>query len=263
LNSLIFDIRRYSIHDGPGIRTTIFFKGCPLRCKWCHNPESQESGVEQVDVLKVLDGKSFETKMAVGRWQSAEDIIKEIKKDEIFYLESGGGITFSGGEPLMQPEALLELLAYCRKNNYHTAVDTCGHAEPSVLSQVMELADLWLFDLKLVDDAKHIEYTGVSNELALKNLETLAGAGKSIIIRLPLIPGITDTGKNLEDIAKQMKKLDLTQIDLLPYHAIARDKYRRLGKEYLLEGVKEVDESEIDEIMNFFAVKGFAVGIGG
>ena len=263
MNSLLFDIRRYTIHDGPGIRTTVFFKGCPLCCQWCHNPESQESGVGQVSVRRVLDGKFFETKLAVGSWQSAGEVMKEIEKDEVFYRESGGGVTFSGGEPLMQPEALQELLELCRIKNYHTAIDTSGHAEPAAMQQVIELADLWLFDLKLMDDGKHLEYTGVSNELALKNLETLALAGKSIIIRFPLIPGITDGKDNLEALAKLMKKLGLEEINILPYHAIAKDKYRRMGKEFKLQGVKEAPDDMINEIVQFFVDKGFTVRVGG
>jgi pyruvate formate lyase activating enzyme len=263
LNSLIFDIRRYSIHDGPGIRTTIFLKGCPLRCWWCQNPESQEGGVDQITVQKVLDGKSFESELAVGSWQLAEDIMKEIDKDAVFYEESGGGVTFSGGEPLMQAEALQELLELCREKGYHTTIDTCGHAEPAALHRVMELADLWLFDLKLMDNDKHVEFTSVSNELALKNLETLALAGKNIFIRFPFIPGINDGTDNLEAVAKLMIKLGLKQIDILPYHAFAKDKYRRIGKTFLLEGVKEPDKEKVDEVINFFVIKGILVGISG
>jgi len=263
LDSLIFDIRHYTIHDGPGIRTTVFFKGCPLRCWWCHNPESQESGVGQVLADRVLDGKRFERELAVGRWQSADEAMKEIDKDAVFYKESGGGVTFSGGEPLMQAEALEELLRHCRAKGYHAAIDTCGHAEPAALQKVMELADLWLFDLKLMDDARHVEYTSVSNELALKNLETLTLAGKEIIIRFPLIPGITDGKDNLEAIVKLMVRLGLKKIDILPYHSIARDKYRRIGREFLLEGMKGPDDMEVDETVRYFNDKGFEVGLGG
>jgi pyruvate formate lyase activating enzyme len=236
LDSLIFDIRHFTIHDGPGIRTTVFFKGCPLRCRWCHNPESQEAGIGQVTVRRVLDGKRFETKSSVGSQQSAAEVMKEIEKDEVFYQESGGGVTFSGGEPLMQVDALAELLSLCRQKGYHTAIDTSGHAEPAAVKKIIDLADLWLFDLKLMDDLKHIEFTGVSNELALKNLEVLAGAGKDIIIRFPLIPGITDDQPNMDEIAKLMRRLGLKKIDVLPYHAIARDKYLRMGREYFLDG---------------------------
>jgi pyruvate formate lyase activating enzyme len=260
---LIFDVRRFTIHDGPGIRTTVFFKGCPLRCWWCHNPESQEACVEQVSVQRTLDGRVFETKSAVGGRRSAVDLMKEIEKDEIFYQESGGGVTFSGGEPLMQADSLKELLELCRKKGYHTAVDTSGHSDNGALKQVIDLADLWLFDLKLMDDVKHVEYTGVSNELALKNLEILARAGKNIIIRFPLIPGITDYDENLEGIASGMKQLSLNRIDILPYHSIARDKYKRMGKIFLLDGIIDPGEKRINEVNDFFRNKGLAVGIGG
>jgi len=260
LNALIFDIRRYTIHDGPGIRTTVFFKGCPLRCWWCHNPESQEAGFEQVIIQRTLDGRVFESKSAVGIQRSAVDVLKEIEKDEVFYKESGGGVTFSGGEPLMQPDALLEILALCKEKGYHTAIDTCGHAEPAAVKKIMELADLWLFDLKLMNDIKHVEYTGVSNELALKNLEILVKTGKEIIIRFPLIPGITDGSENLEDIAAVMKRLELKRIDILPYHDIAREKYRRLNKSFLMENINEPGEEKIKEVIGFFINQGFLAG---
>ncbi len=263
MNSLIFDIRHYTIHDGPGIRTTVFFKGCPLRCWWCHNPESQETGIEQVTVQRVLDGKCFETESAVGSLQSAVEVMKEIDKDAVFYAESGGGVTFSGGEPLMQPVALQELLHLCKSKGYHTAIDTSGHAEPAALQQLIELADLWLFDLKIMDDARHVEYTGVSNELALKNLQALALAGKEVIIRYPFIPGITDETENMKQIAVLMNKLKLNQIDILPYHSIAKEKYRRMGKAFMLEGMEEPDETKVNEVVDFFGSKGFLVGKGG
>jgi pyruvate formate lyase activating enzyme len=206
-------------------------------------------------VQRVLDGKSFETELAVGSWQLAGEVMKEIEKDEVFYKESGGGVTFSGGEPLMQADALQELLELCREKGYHTAIDTSGHAEPAAIHRVMGLADLWLFDLKLMDDLKHVEYTGLSNEMALKNLEMLAFAGKSIIIRFPLIPGITDRNDNLEAVAKLMIKLGLKRIDILPYHAIAKDKYRRMGKDYMLESVKGPDDVQVNMIKNYFSVR--------
>jgi pyruvate formate lyase activating enzyme len=253
---LIFDIRRYTIHDGPGIRTTVFFKGCPLRCQWCHNPESQEASVELVAVKRILDGKEFETKLAVGSWQLAVEVINEIEKDEVFYMESGGGVTFSGGEPLMQADALAELLKLCKVKGFHTAIDTCGHAEPAAVKKIMPLADLWLFDLKLMNDLVHIEFTGVSNELALKNLEMLAREGKEIIIRFPLVPGITDGHENLEEIASLMKNLGLERVDILPYHAIAKEKYRRMGKTNLLENLKEPDAEAVEQVVDFFKEMG-------
>ena len=257
---MVFDIRRFTIHDGPGIRTTVFFKGCPLRCWWCHNPESQEAVVEEVKVQRTLDGRIFEKKLAVGSWQSAEEVMREIEKDEIFYSQSGGGVTFSGGEPLMQAEALKELLERCKLRGYHTTVDTSGHAENGSFRKILDLPDLWLFDLKLVDDLKHVEYTGVSNELALRNLEMLAKAGREVIIRYPLIPGITDGNSNLRGIVDLMNKLDLKRIDILPYHDIARDKYRRMGRTFMMEATIGAGEEKICEVIDFFAGEGMAVG---
>jgi pyruvate formate lyase activating enzyme len=214
-------------------------------------------------VKRILDGKRFESKLAVGSWQPAEEIMLDVSKDAVFYEESGGGVTFSGGEPLMQADALHELLGLCRKQGYHTAIDTSGHAEPAAVKRVIELADLWLFDLKLMDDARHLEYTGVSNELALKNLETIAQAGKEVIIRFPFIPGITDGKDNLEAISKLMLKLGLKRIDILPYHDIARDKYRRLGKPFLLSDLKEPEIHMVNETVNLFEDHRFKVGVGG
>lgn len=157
----------------------------------------------------------------------------------------------------MQPGALREIMVLCKQKGYHIAVDTSGHAEPSSVKMIMDLADLWLFDLKLMNDARHVEYTGVSNELALKNLETLARAANNIIIRFPLIPGITDDSENLEEISRLMKKLALNRIDILPYHAIAKEKYRRMKMEFLLDELKEPDEDRIKEVKEYFTGNGF------
>jgi pyruvate formate lyase activating enzyme len=252
MSGLIYNIQHFSIHDGPGIRTTVFLKGCPLRCWWCHNPESQEAAIERMRVRREMDGKVFEEKLTVGSWQSAAGVMEEIEKDIVFYLESGGGVTFSGGEPMMQPDFLAEMLHLCKSKGIHTAIDTSGHAEPAAFKKVMDTADLFLYDIKLMDDVKHVEYTGVSNELALKNLAMLAGAGKEILLRFPVILGITDDDENVDKVARLMKGLHLNRIDLLPYHSIAKEKYRRLGREYLLPDVREPLEEEMDILHRFF-----------
>jgi len=185
--------------------------------------------------------------------------MREIEKDEVFYNESGGGVTFSGGEPLMQADALKELLEMCKAKGYHTAIDTSGYAENGSIRKLINQADLWLFDLKIMDDIKHVEYTGVSNELLLRNLETLAKAGEQIVIRFPLIPGITDDMENLEAISSIMKKLNLDRIDILPYHSIAKNKYSRMDKIYLMEGVEEPDPARIEEVREFFKRNGMNV----
>lgn len=209
-----------------------------------------------------MDGRDYTTELVVGSWQSAEEVMREIEKDAVFYRKSGGGVTFSGGEPLMQANALEELLRLCRDRGFHTAVDTCGYAEPASFNRIKDLTNLWLYDLKLVDDVKHVEFTGVSNEFALKNLEVIARAGKEIIIRFPVIPGITDGIENLDGILNLMKQLDLKRIDVLPYHAIANEKYRRMGKMNVLEGLKEPEQSRIDEIIEYFNRQGLVAGPG-
>lgn len=260
---LIYDIRHYSIHDGPGIRTTVFFKGCPLRCWWCHNPESQEMASEVILKERILDGRSFVSRSTVGRRQSAGKVMEEIYKDEVFYMESGGGVTFSGGEPLMQTDFLVELLKLCRERGYHTAVDTSGYAEPGSLGKVMKHTSMFLYDIKLVDDARHVEYTGVSNALSLDNLKLLAKSGKEVIIRFPVVPGYTDGQENLQAIGELMAGLGLRRIDVLPYHAIARHKYENLGKEFLMNEVKEPGYEEIEGIRLFFENEGLAASVGG
>lgn len=263
MNGLIFDIRHYSIHDGPGIRTTVFLKGCPMRCWWCHNPESQEKGIGRMNRERVMEGRTFTFQAEVGRRQSPEEVMKEITKDEVFYLESGGGVTFSGGEPMMQPNFLSEMLARCKQHGYHTALDTCGSAEPAALKKVIGNTDLFLYDLKIMDDALHVEYTGVSNELSLTNLETIAREGKEVIIRFPVIPGFTDIPQNLEAIAARMTGLGLDRIDLLPYHGIAKHKYRKMEREYFLPEIKEPSKEKMEVISRFFWDHEIEASIGG
>lgn len=256
MSGFIYNIQHYSIHDGPGIRTTVFFKGCPLRCWWCHNPESQEVGIEQMEVRREMDGKVFISKSAVGGQRSAVEVMKEILKDKVFFEESGGGVTFSGGEPMMQAGFLAELLQLCKEAGIHTAIDTCGHAEPAAFRKVIDMTDLFLYDIKLMDDIRHVEYTGVSNELSLSNLETLVTAGKNIILRFPVIPGITDSHENIDAIISLMNKININKIDLLPYHNIAKEKYRRLGRIYQLEDIKDPGVDEMKKIEIQFTTSG-------
>jgi pyruvate formate lyase activating enzyme len=264
LKGLIFDIKHYSINDGPGIRTTVFFKGCPLRCWWCHNPESQAKYEEVVIKERSLDGRSFRVEEVSGRWVEAEEVIREIEKDGIYYDQSGGGITFSGGEPLMQPEFLLELLRMAKARGYHTALDTCGHVSETVLEQVMDLVDLFLYDLKLIDYEEHLKYTGVTNDKVLKNLMFLSEMGKKIIIRVPIIPGITDTPKNITALRDLLLELNgLEQIDLLPYHRIAKSKYQRLKMNYRLNELAEPTAEKLNELRDVFERIGMKVTVGG
>ena len=264
MKGLIFDIKHFSINDGPGIRTTVFFKGCPLRCWWCHNPESQSKHEEVVIKERSLDGRSYRMEEVSGRWVDAEEVMREIEKDSIYYDQSGGGITFSGGEPLMQPEFLLELLLLAKDRGYHTALDTCGHVSDTVLSKVMDQVDLFLYDLKLIDPGAHLKYTGVPNDLVLKNLMYLSEKGKKISIRVPVIPGITDTHQNITAMRDLLLELNgLEQIDLLPYHRIARNKYQRLKMKYRLEELEEPSQEKLRELMEVFEGIGMKVTIGG
>ncbi|HOW24441.1 MAG TPA: glycyl-radical enzyme activating protein [Bacteroidales bacterium] len=264
MKGIIFDIKHYSINDGPGIRTTVFFKGCPLRCWWCHNPESQSRHEEVVIRERSLDGRSFTVEEISGRWVEAEEVIREIEKDGIYYDQSGGGITFSGGEPLMQPVFLLELLKMSKERGYHTALDTCGHVDETVLKQVMDHVDLFLYDLKLIDAEEHLKYTGVTNEKVLKNLILLSDMGKKIIIRIPVIPGITDTPKNITALSNLLTELNgLDRIDLLPYHMIAKSKYQRLNMNYKLEELQEPSLERLKELKEVFEGIGMKVTVGG
>lgn len=289
---IIFNIQKYSIHDGPGIRTTVFLKGCPLSCIWCHNPESQSFAPEIMlygkrcigcgkctEVCKhgaLLDrdkctscGKCAEVCHAkarelAGKVMTVPEVIAQIDKDSIFYEESGGGVTFSGGEPLSQPEFLLELLAQCKKNEYHTAVDTSGYGAAETIKSISGMTDLFLYDLKLIDDDKHIKYTGVSNKLILENLQVISQLGKSIIIRIPLIPGINDDESNIKASARIIQGTPgIEQVNILPYHNIAADKYNRLGKQSRLMEIPVPSGEYMESVAEKFLEYGIKVKIGG
>jgi pyruvate formate lyase activating enzyme len=259
MKGLVFDIKHYAIHDGPGIRTTVFFKGCPMACLWCHNPESQSPEPEFMLRKRKFNGKECQEKEVVGKEMSLEELMIEIRKDKVFYEESGGGVTFSGGEPLVQSTFLREVLSLCKSEGIHTALDTSGHANSVILQEVMKVTDLFLYDLKLMNDFDHQKYTGVSNRLSLANLDTLIDRGKEIIIRFPIISGITNDEKNIESIARFMSERNLQRIDLLPYHKMASNKYRQLGRVYELDHLKDNSAEELQGIADFFSEKGFVV----
>jgi pyruvate formate lyase activating enzyme len=264
-SGIVFQYKRYSIHDGPGIRTTVFLKGCPLSCSWCHNPESISplpqlillsnrcSGCGEcasvcpsgaVDNRKpgktdrsvcVLCGECVRTCPAgareiAGRRVDAGEVISMVERDLPFYEESGGGVTFSGGEPLMQPEFLAELLEGCRERGISTAVDTSCHATDSVFMRIAGLADLMICDIKLAGNRQMLDYTGVEAGRILENIRSLAEAGSDYILRMPVIPGVTDAPDNLRGVADFISSLPGKPVlELLPYHSAYREKYRRLG----------------------------------
>jgi pyruvate formate lyase activating enzyme len=277
----IFDIKRYAVHDGPGIRTTVFFKGCPLDCRWCHNPEAKSADFQLSykesrcircgDCTAVcpqqaltLNGRLLvdrdrcrvsgdcaavcptEALEIIGRDVSAAEVMKVVKQDRIFFEESNGGVTFSGGEPLMQPPFLEVLLRACRNQDIHICLDTCGQAPWSVLDGVRPWVDLFLYDLKSVDPELHRRETGQSNELILENLRKLAETGQPIVIRIPLIPGINDTPGELRNMGEFILGLQgVKDISLLPFHDIAKEKYGRLDKPSSIDGLKPQPAEEI------------------
>lgn len=296
----VFNIMKYAVHDGPGIRTTIFLKGCPLNCWWCHNPESQElkpqltffpnrcigcmdcisackenaitevNGRVKTDLEKCENCGDCtlvcfaEAREMAGKSMSVEEVVSEIKKDKIFYDESGGGVTFSGGEPLMQSSYLLELLKKMKRLDIHTTIDTCGYASSNILEEVAELTDLFLFDLKHMNSEKHEKYTGVSNTLILENLNKLHKMGKDIIIRIPIIPGFNDSKEELEDFRDLIGTLkNIKEVDLLSYHSIGQEKYNRLGKSYKMKEVKEPSKEDMDNAAKIIGECGVKIKIGG
>jgi pyruvate formate lyase activating enzyme len=297
---LVFDIKKYAIHDGPGIRTTVFFKGCPLQCLWCHNPESWKAHVELgfrkgrcagcgqcveacpheaislvesrpvTDVekcvlcVRCVDVCPAGTRQIIGRETTVSEVMAEVERDVIFYDQSGGGVTFSGGEPLMQPDFLLALLNQCRMLNIHTAVDTSCYAEPEIADSIAERADLFLCDIKHMDDEMHKRFTGVGNELILENIRRIAQADKRIVIRIPVIPGFNDETANIEATGKFAASLPgVGRIDILPFNRGGAEKSARLMGEIKSMRVETPDEDKMSEIAENLKKYVFDVNIGG
>jgi len=285
----IFDIQRFSLHDGPGIRTTVFLKGCPLRCKWCHNPESWSSepqlffnsekcvdcmecvricptGAHQISEEKhvvkfrlcIACGKciklcNYNALSIFGYEQDVDSIFNEIKQDKDFYDMSGGGVTLSGGEPMLQLKMTLELLKKCKENNINTCVETCGYVPRKSYKAVIPYVDTYLFDYKDTDCSRHKELTGVSNELILANLDYLYNQGADIILRCPMIPGINDTEEHFKGIAAIAAKYPLLRsIEILPYHNMGVSKGIGIGlstEQLYLDTVKQEKIIEWNKIL--------------
>jgi pyruvate formate lyase activating enzyme len=297
----IFDIKRYAIHDGPGIRTTVFFKGCTLRCQWCHNPEGiqfereimfrpercaedcwdcvprcpQKAISENGTIISINANKcdlcaicedvcAYEAVAIVGRDVTVPEIIKEVEKDRIFYDESGGGVTISGGEPLAQGDFLLSLLDVLSEKNIHTAVDISGFMPYEILDEVSKRADLILYDLKVMDEHRHRVFTGESNSLILENLKRLSEKGTNTIVRMPVLKGLNDDPENIQSMVDFLLPLNKSwQINLLPFHRGGEGKLKRLKKKGPLVDFKTPSEKKLKEIKDKLSTHGFHVKIGG
>jgi pyruvate formate lyase activating enzyme len=297
-SGLVFNIMRFATHDGPGIRTTVFLKGCPLSCWWCHNPESQSFLPERLyfeercrhcldcadacpqhaivdsngavctsDACTVCgrcaDACAAEARQIAGRRYGVSEAMAEIEKDLIFFDDSGGGVTLSGGEPLSQPAFACALLAACRERGIRTAVETCGFAQPETFRAVASLADAILFDLKLVDGEKHRRYTGASNEPILANLEDAVASGRRVTVRIPVVPGINDTPEDVAAFAACLGRLRPAAVELLPYHRTGADKYRRLGLQYRLGETPQPAAVDLETFRDTLARAGLNVMGGG
>ena len=301
MKGTIFDIKRYAIHDGPGIRTTIFFKGCTLDCQWCHNPEGiqfereimfrpQRCAAECWDCVprcpkKAIDEKgtvifidnekcdycgicedvcAYDAVEIIGREVTAAEIVSEVEKDRIFYDESGGGVTISGGEPLAQGNFLLSLCEELREKDIHTAVDTSGAVPYEILSAVSQKADLMLYDLKVMDEHRHRVFTGQSNRLILENLKKLSASGSDVIIRMPVLKGLNDDPDNIQSMIDFLLPLNKSwRINLLPFHRGGEAKRNRLNKKGPLVDFKTPSDEKLKEIRDQLSSRGFHVKIGG
>ena len=251
---IIFDIKEFSIFDGPGIRQTVFLKGCPLRCNWCHNPEGLSAEPQIMVSLnacihcgkcrqvcphpdhciacgKCVDVCPQNVRRIAGTRMTSEALAELIRKDADYYAACGGGVTFSGGEPLLQHSFLEEMLD--QLTGIHRAVETSGFAEPEIFENILGRVDYLMMDLKLMNEEQHIQYTGVSNKKILQNARTLMESGKPCRLRVPLIPGVSDTEQNLKATAEFIRSIEpKTPIELLPYHKTAGAKYAMVGAEY-------------------------------
>lgn len=299
---LVFDIRPFSTHDGPGVRTAVFLKGCPLHCLWCCNPESQDRAPELVwlrerclgcdQCLPACPGSALapdpdggrhldparcdlcgrcaeacpgEALNLMGRWLTARQVLAEVMKDALYHESSGGGLTVTGGEPLAQAEFVFELLWRYKhdEKGRHTAVETCGEAPWWRFEKLAQVTDLFLYDLKHMDPDEHLRLTGVSNDRILANARRLAAAGCEVVARLPLIPGVNDDRANLLATAAFVAEMGMGRIDLLPYHRLGEPKYRRLGRDYPLAGSPAFGPERLEQAREILARYGAEVQIGG
>ena len=288
-HGLIYNIQRYSIHDGPGIRTTVFLKGCSLRCLWCQNPESMKS-LPEIGYSESKCGKYYACVKAcarkaitivregrpvhidrrlcrtckeytcagacfnralrvIGEYRTVEYVLNQIEQDALFYRNSNGGVTLSGGEPLNQPHFTLNLLKQCKERGFHTTLDTSGYADWAILREMLPYVDLVLYDMKCFNRDDHLEFTGVSNETILQNLKSIALAMEPpVIVRIPVIPGYNDSEENITETVTFLKEIGIGEVNLLPYHKLGTGKYKTVGKKYLLKEVEVPGEGHLEHL---------------
>lgn len=301
IKGVIFNLQHYSIHDGPGIRTTVFLKGCPLKCLWCQNPESQDPGpllfftdekctgcgtcAEACPngAIRLIDGKSKtdrdrctgcgkcvsvcpnEARSIIGREMTAEEVFEDLKTDDIFYRNSGGGVTLSGGDPVFQPDFSIAILKLCRSAGIHTALETCGFLEWGRLKNILKQTDLVLYDIKHMDSTRHKAYTGVVNELILENAEKIHRDLKlPVFPRVPLVPGYNDSLENLKRTAEFIAtRLDgNNMVHILPYHPLGETKYLRMERK-ITTSVTLPSERQLEAARQIFESAGLSAVIGG
>lgn len=266
MRGLIFSIKRYSVHDGPGIRVTFFMKGCPLSCTWCHNPEGIAAHQEQVIQTRRVGEREFSEKVEVGRYYSIDNILEILERERVFIDQSKGGVTFSGGEPMIQSEFLLEALKACKANGYHTAVDTSGYSSAANYKAISEFTDLFLFDIKHLDYRKHLKFTGVSNREILDNFQALLESGKEMMVRIPVIPGFNDDPVHIEKIKQFLltnKTNSIKGINLLPFHKIGSSKYQRFNLQNRMEKIEPPSNGKMQDLKKSFLETGLKTKIGG
>ena len=292
---MIFDIKRYAIHDGPGIRTTVFLKGCPLNCLWCHNPEGKALeqefmwwegrciGCRSCQSVCARDAMSFthdtlfidqgrcdlcgecvntcpaQALEFVGEELTVAQVMEEVEKDEIFYDESGGGVTLSGGEPLMQADFSKDILKSCRELGFHTTLDTCGYARFDTIRKMCEHVDLVLYDLKVIDEEKHVKFTGVTNKIILENLKRLAVNGSNVVVRFPIVPGVNDEEKDIREVGEFVSSLEYIKgLSVLQYHSAGIEKVKRLISQKDMFSVNNLTShftlTEIEERLKSFGL---------
>lgn len=249
----IFNIQKFSINDGEGIRTTVFFKGCPLRCKWCANPESQNRYMAISDAM--------ENPLYSGREYTAQQVMDVVLQDKLFYEESHGGMTLSGGEPLQQADFAMELADLAHQNGIHVAAETTGFAPPAVFQRFMAHVDLFLMDVKHFDREAHKEGTGVYNDLILENLATLAASGRPVIARIPVIPHFNTGLKTAAGLADLLARVGVREVHLLPFHQLGENKYAQLQVEYQMAGFKQLPPEALGRYRQVFLDRGLHCSI--